>query len=374
MRIRRGTYRPEPSRIVEIPKEDGSTRPLAIACFEDKIVQLAVSTILSAIYEPIFLKCSFGFRPNLSCHDAIKTLSQTMFKVQDGAVVEIDLRKYFNSIPHGPMLDMLHKKISDLRFVRLISVLLQAPTLSPSGKSEMNKIGSPQGSIVSPVLANVFLHHAIDEWFTSINQSHFGDQAWEIRYADDMVFVFNRMSDAVRFHRSLGKRLNKYGIEINEEKSSLIPAGKRAALRASNQGKRIPTFKFLGFVCYWGRSRSNKKLWCPKLKSRGDRKSAKLKNLRAYLWKNRNTSNTQKVLARVIAGVRGWVTYHAISDNYRAVSGFIKKSARALFKWLNRRGRKRAMKWTRFNKLLVDINYPLNPKLFSLYPTPKKVY
>ena len=370
-RIRRGTYRSQPARIVEIPKEDGSTRPLAIACLEDKLVQSAASEILSAIYEPLFLPCSYGFRPKLGCHDALRALSQKTYEVVDGAIVEIDLRKYFNSIPHGPMLEMLRAKISDRRFVWLLETLLRAPTIDRKGIISRNERGSPQGSIVSPVLANIFLHHVLDEWFAAISVSHFEDEAWEIRYADDCVFVFKSMSDAERFYRVLDKRLNKYGIELHQEKSQLLPAGNVAATRAKRKGTHLPTFKFLGFVCYWGLSRS-KSFWRLKLKSRSDRKRAKLRGLREYLRGKLNTANVANVLQHVIAGVRGWVTYHAVSDNGQAVGGFIIESMKILFQWFNRRGGRRAMNWKRFNRLLVAINFPKMPKIVNLFSTPNQ--
>ncbi|HEF0721859.1 TPA: group II intron reverse transcriptase/maturase, partial [Escherichia coli] len=155
-RLRRGTYCPRPTRITEIPKEDGSSRPLAISCVEDKVVQLAVSTILSRIYEPLFLPCSYGFRPGLNCHMALQALQQQTFRNWNGAVVEIDIRKYFNQIPHGMLMGLLRRKISDRRFLRLIEVLITAPVLE-EGQSHSNDIGCPQGSILSPILANIYL-------------------------------------------------------------------------------------------------------------------------------------------------------------------------------------------------------------------------
>lgn len=160
-KIRRGTYKPKPARITEIPKEDGSTRPLAISCVEDKLVQLCVSVILTEIYEPLFLPSSYGYRPGRNCHDALRALNQATYQNPNGAVVEIDIRKYFNTIPHKVLMKLLRAKISDKRFLRLIEVLIKAPIRQ--GKTDMiNTCGCPQGSILSPVLANIYLHHVID--------------------------------------------------------------------------------------------------------------------------------------------------------------------------------------------------------------------
>ncbi|MEQ1966210.1 reverse transcriptase domain-containing protein, partial [Xenorhabdus nematophila] len=297
LRIRRGTYRPKAARITQIPKEDGSKRPLAISCIEDKLVQLAVSDILSRIYEPLFLPCSYGFRPGLNCHAALKALQQQTYRNWNGAVVEIDIRKYFNTIPHIELMSLLRKKISDRRFLRLIEVLITAPVIEGKQVSE-NVRGCPQGSILSPVLANIYLHQVIDEWFDEISRSHIHGRAEMVRYADDRVFTFEFMSEAERFYKVLPKRLNKYGLELHDDKSQLIPAGHIAALRANQSGRRLPTFNFLGFTCYWGKSR--KGLWRLKLTSRKDRFAAKLKGLRDFLWKNLNTPDKRLVLTIVI--------------------------------------------------------------------------
>jgi len=366
-RIRRGQYAPKPARIVEIPKEDGSTRPLAISCFEDKLVQLAVSQILNAIYEPMFLPSSYGSRPGLSCHDALKALSNATFEMQDGAIVEIDIRKYFNTIPHGPLFEFLRRKISDERFLKLIDVLAKAPTIH-DGKVVSNEKGSPQGSILSPILANIYLHHVIDEWFAAISKSHLKGKTIQIRFVDDMCFVFQFYSQAERFYQVLGKRLSKYGLELHEDKSRLLPSGNRAATRAHAAGTRIPTYKFLGFTCYWGLSVSGK-FWRLKVKSRGDRKRAKLVGLRKFLQENRNTPNTPLLIERVKSAVRGWINYHAVSDNRRQVSSFIYESKRIIFSWFNRRGGKKRWTWESVARLLDRVKYPSIPPLKSLFPT-----
>lgn len=365
-RIRRGTYKPKPSRITEIPKEDGSTRPLAISCVEDKLVQSAVSALLTEIYEPLFLPCSYGFRPGQSCHDALKALMKSVFPNMNGAIVEIDIRKYFNSIPHSVILKLLRNKISDQRFLRLIEVLITAPTMD-GDKEVKNTCGCPQGSIISTIMANIYLHHVIDEWFESIKQSHFRGRAELIRYADDMVYTFERPDEAKRFYSVLPKRLAKYGLEMHDEKSQLIMAGLGAAQRAHRQGTRLPTFKFLGFTCYWGQSKNG--YWRLKLTSRRDRFTAKLKGLREFLWQNLNTEHPDEILKTVIRVVRGWMSYHNVSDNERKVDTFRRHCMRTIFKWINRKGRRHPMSWKRFNMMLKTIGFPKAGKTISMFPT-----
>lgn len=364
-KIRAGTYQPKPARITEIPKEDGSTRPLAISCFEDKLVQLAASTILSKIYEPLFLPCSFGFREGQSCHDALKALNSASFKNWNGAIIEIDIRKYFNTIPHEALMQILSNKISDSRFMKLIDVLITAPILEKGKAISKNTQGCPQGSIISPVLANIYLHYVIDEWFENIKDTHMRGRAELVRYADDMVFCFEHMSVAKRFYEVLPKRLNKFGLQLHEGKSQIIAAGHRAAQRAKAQGQRLKTFNFLGFTCYWGRSL--KGFWRLKYTSRKDRFAAKLKGMRAYLRENLNTKDTVQTVKRVIQVVRGWVNYHAVSDNEKRVSSFIGSSKRILWKWLNRRGGNRHATWSRLIQVLKALGFPERWKVISMF-------
>ncbi len=363
LRVRRGTYKPKPARITEIPKEDGSTRPLAISCFEDKLVQLAVSTILGRIYEPVFLNSSYGFRQGLSCHDAIKSLNKATFKNWNGAVVEIDIKKYFNRIPHKDIMRFLNHKISDKRFLRLISVLVTMPIME-GNVATINTIGCPQGSIVSPILANIYLHYVIDLWFKSISRSHIKGRAEMVRYADDMVFTFESMQEAKRFYEVLPKRLAKFGLEMHTEKSSIIPAGHIAAKRAHKAKRRLPTFNFLGFTCYWGISRRG--YWTLRFTSRRDRFASKLKSMKDFLRKNLTTGNTPSVIKTVIRVVRGWVNYHYISYNRRRVASFIEICKRLLLRWFNRRGGKKRMTWQKFIHILEIYRFPRKEDLKTI--------
>jgi RNA-directed DNA polymerase len=369
-RLRRSTYQSKPARLVQIPKEDGSSRPLAISCLEDKLVQLAVSRILNKIYEPIFLPCSYGFRTGQSCHDALRALMKSVRPNLNGAVVEVDIRKYFNTIPHEELMKMLRNKVSDKRLLRLIEILIKSPIQVNRSEVETNTSGCPQGSILSPVLANIYLHHVIDEWFEEIRKSHIRGRVELIRYADDMVFTFEIQSEAFRFYKVLPKRFARYGLTMHAEKSQLMPSGMNCANKANTVGKRLPTYKFLGFTCYWGKSR--KGYYRLKYSSRKDRFADKLKGMRKYLWDNL-TKPTTATVRTVIRVVIGWMNYHNISDNAHRVESFRSESMRIIFDWINRKGRKHSISWVRFNDYLKTVGFPKAGRTISMFSTSPKM-
>lgn len=364
-RIRQGCYRPQPARVIEIPKEDGSKRPLVISCFEDKLVQSAVSKVLTCLYEPMFLSCSYGFRVGQKSHDALKALNQHAYPCWDGAVVEIDLRQYFDTIPHEELHKMLKHKISDRRFLKLITTLVTAP-VDCHQVIKVNSRGCPQGSILSPILANIFLHEVIDVWFEDLKQHHFKGRANEVRYADDMVFIFQSPQEAQRFMDVLPKRLSKYGLEMNQNKSRLIRSGQNVAEREHKARRRLPTYHFLGFTVYWGKARHGK-WWRMKFISRRDRFTSKLKGLRAFLKKQRTTKDTIRVLKLVASVIRGWLNYHAVSDNQKRVRQFMQMSRRIVRQWINRRGRRRPMRWATFDKYVEKVQLPKTWKTISMF-------
>jgi RNA-directed DNA polymerase len=358
VKIRRGSYHPQASRIVEIPKLSGETRPIAIACFEDKVVQEAVRRIVECIYEPLFVESSYGFRPRRDCHMALAALGGHLGNRNCGAVLEIDLQKYFNTIPHEPLEQMIRMKISDERFVHLILKLLKAPILNAEGIAERNKIGSPQGSILSPVISNVYLHHALDTWFDWINTNELEGSAHMVRYADDVTFTFRSISDAKRFKEQLVTRLNEYGIKLNEAKTAVLPSGSREAERHHSLGLQMPSFTFLGFLHVWGISvnrETGTRFWRVKRRTCPKRFKRKLSEIKDYIRKNRHRKD---LILRMKAVTQGYLNYFAITDNQRRISEFTCEVKRMLFKWLNRRSQRRSFDRPQFGEILKRVAFP----------------
>lgn len=365
-RIRNGSYFPKPSRIVEIPKADGSTRPLAISCIEDKIVQEAVRRVLERVYEPHFLDCSYGFRPGRNAHQALADLDKRLLKESCKVVVDIDLRKYFNTIPHKFLGRLLQRKVKDRRFLYLLIKLLKAPVLNKMGEPEWNEIGSPQGSILSPLLANIYLHYVLDEWFVYENQKY-GGTAHMVRYADDVLFTFCSEEEAHDFHKRLIARLSDFGLAVNESKTRIIPCGSRVARAYARTGKGMPTFTFLGFLHVWGQSKNRKRneiFWRIKRRTDPVRFRKKLAEMKVYLMKYRHSKG---LIPYTISVVRGYMNYFAVNDNNHRIKLFLHAVKRILFRALNRRSQKRSFNWERFQRILDLSGYPKPGILVNLF-------
>ena len=359
------SYRPQPVRQVEIPKQDGGTRPLGISCTEDKIVQEMTRRILEAIYEPVFIDTSYGFRPKRSCHDALRQLNTEVMTKPVNWIADIDLAKFFDTMPHQEILTVLGLRIKDERLLRLIARMLKAGIQTPGGVV-YDELGSPQGSISSPVIANIFLDYVLDKWFTEVVSNHCRGYCAIIRYADDAILMFEREDDAHRFMRVLPRRLEKYGLRLNEHKTHLLACGKRYARYCFQTGQRPPTFDFLGLTHYWGHSRKG----YVRLKRKTSKKRFRRALVELNDWLRQARSMYRLPLLWKVVGqkLQGHFNYFGVTDNSQALSNFEQKAHVILFKWLNRRSQRRSFTWATFIRYREKYPLPRPRRLVSLYP------
>jgi RNA-directed DNA polymerase len=347
-RFKSGTYHAPPARRVEIPKDDGTTRPLGIPTFEDKVLQRAVVMVLNAVYEQDFLDCSYGFRPGRSAHHALEALWRATMDVGGGWVLEIDIRHFFDSVVHGHLRAILEQRVRDGVIRRMIDKWLNAG-VQHEGALRYPDGGTPQGGVISPLLANVYLHEVLDVWFEQEVRPRLDGSASLIRYADDATMVFAQEADARRVLAVLAKRFAKYGLTLHPEKTKLIDFR-----RPTGNGEGPGSFDMLGFTHFWGRSQKGN--WVVQRKTSRSRFGRALQRIAEWCRRNRHRS-VREQHAGLVAKMRGHYGYFGITGNSRALGRFRHEVTCVWRKWLGRRSQRRQMTWERF-ALLVG-RYPL---------------
>ena len=354
LRIKRGSYKPRPKREVLIPKANGKTRPIAVACFEDKLVDAVIMKILSSIYDSSFIRSSFGFRPKKSAHQAIKTSYKALEKGERPYVVEVDFSNFFNTIPHGKLLEVLREKVADEKLLILIKRFLEGKVMKKNGTAEKCVCGTPQGGLMSPVLANIYLDMVLDKWFLKNYKSGI-----IIRYADDAIFLFGEKHRAEQFLRDFKNRVECHGLIVNEEKSRSLSFKKTQ----SNE------FNFLGFTFYWGIQNKRKFL---KVKTEKQKLLKSFREFYDWIKTERSVKRTNELWETAKSKIRGHYEYFGFWMNRRKLVHFYKEAVKALCQWPNRRGQKRSYSWDEFQRRIK--NHPLGkpPERAKLKPLGKR--
>jgi RNA-directed DNA polymerase len=352
-RMKTMRYRHQPILRVHLPKGDNKTRPIGISTLEDKIVQGALKEVLEAIYEQDFRDCSYGFRPGRGAHAAIRALDQELNQGGVNWILEADIVSFFDSLDRDKLKEMLQGRVADGSMQRLIGKCLRVGILD--GEQFLSpERGTTQGSVLSPLLGNVYLHYVLDAWFEDEVKPRLAGKAHLYRYADDLVITFQQREDAQRVMTALGERMKRYGLELHPDKTRLVPFGRPP--RQQQGGKGPGSMDFLGFTVYWTRTRGGG--WRPALKTRGARLSRAKQALHDYCRRHRHEPVKDQHRA-LVSRIKGHFNYFGVNGNLRSLRSLMRHARRSWYKWLRRRSQRTRLTWDRFAHLLRVFPLPV---------------